>query len=526
MTQNQFSSLNISDELKRAVQDMGFENATDIQAQTIPLILEGHDVIGRSQTGTGKTAAFAIPSIELTDGNNKKEVQILVICPTRELAMQSWGEFKKLYKYKSGVKAAVIYGGQHIDRQINELRKGVNIVIGTPGRIMDHMRRNTLRLNKIKMVVLDEADEMLNMGFREDIETILKSTPIERQTVMFCATMPKEIMAITKMYLKQPKLVEINRNVVTLEAIEQYYCEVPTVKKPEALIEILKLHKPKMTIVFCNTQKMVDDLCLYLNVKGYDAVGIHGSMRQSVRTQVMENFKSGRSSLLVATDVAARGIDAQNVEAVINFDIPPNTEYYIHRIGRTGRAGKAGKAFTIASGRMQLVQLRNIQHDTKSQLITMDIPVAASVMDADGQPGFNEIINTEIEKRPQRIAPSPRNAIVKPRREYPTPTGDVAKILINLGKEQYVTANHIVKAIAEKTSLVGSDIGRIELLSNSTIVEVPDAHKQEVIDALKGSRIKGLFVDAKLHSGQPAQRAVFKSTTQQRGKGNLRGKFD
>jgi ATP-dependent RNA helicase DeaD len=528
MTQNPFSDLNISDELKRAVQDMGFGNATDIQAQTIPLILEGHDVIGRSQTGTGKTAAFAIPSIELTNGENKKAVQVLVICPTRELAMQSWGEFKKLYKYKSGVKAAVIYGGQHIDRQINELRKGVNIVIGTPGRIMDHMNRNTLKLNNIKLVILDEADEMLNMGFREDIETILKATPAERQTVMFCATMPKEIMAITKLYQKQPKLVEIDRDVVTLQAIEQYYCEVPAVKKPEALIEILKLHKPQMSIIFCNTQKMVDDLCLYLNVKGYDAVGIHGSMRQKVRTQVMENFKSGRSSMLVATDVAARGIDAHNVEAVINFDIPPNTEYYVHRIGRTGRAGKTGKAFTIASGRMQLVQLRNIQRETKSQLITLDMQIEGSVMGAGGEPGFNEIVNTErVENNFQKAAPAPQNSFVRPRREYPAPSGDVAKISLNLGKEQYVTANHIVKAIAEKTSLVGKDIGRIELLSNSTIVEIPETHKQEVIDALKGSKIKGLFVDAKLYSGQPAQKAVFKSDKRDnRGFANRRGKFD
>jgi ATP-dependent RNA helicase DeaD len=514
MSQISFNSINISEELQRAVREMGFENTTEIQAKTIPLILEGRDIIGRSQTGTGKTAAFAIPAVELTDGENKTDVQVLVICPTRELAMQSWGEFKKIYKYKSGVKAAAIYGGQHIDRQINELKKGVNVVIGTPGRIMDHMNRKTLKLGKLKMVVLDEADEMLDMGFREDIETILSKTPSDRQTILFSATMPPEILAITKAYQKQPEIIEVITKQVTLAATKQFYCEVPAAKKPEALIEILKLNEIHKSIVFCNTQRMVDEMCRFLNQNGYEAVGIHGSMRQNVRTQVMKNFKTDKSALLVATDVAARGIDAQDVEAVINFDIPPNTEYYIHRIGRTGRAGKTGMAFTIACSRTQVLQLSEIERATKAEMIFQDIQVAGHVLHINSKPPITEAINSlSTEKRPQRISARPSKDISGSKRNHPVQKADTARIVINLGKEQNIEPGNIVKSIAEKTSLSGSDIGRIEILGKSTIVEVPDAHKQEVVDAMKGSRIKGMFVDAKLHDdGMQVKNAVPEST--------------
>jgi Superfamily II DNA and RNA helicases len=499
-----FTSMKLSQELLRAVHDMGFEDATEIQTKAIPLILDGLDVIGRSQTGTGKTAAFAIPAVELADGENKADVQILVICPTRELAMQSWGEFKKIYKYKSGVKAAAIFGGQQIDRQISELKKGVNVVIGTPGRILDHLRRKTLKLGSLKMVVLDEADEMLDMGFREDIETILDKTPPERQTVLFSATMPPEILAITKTYQKQPRLVEIRTKQVTLAAVRQYYCEVPANDKPEALIELLKRNEIRKSIVFCNTQRMVDQLCRYLNQNGHEAAGIHGSMRQNVRTQVMKSFKAGKSALLIATDVAARGIDAQDVEAVINFDIPPNTEYYIHRIGRTGRAGKAGMAFTIACGRAQVMQLRNIERATKAEIIFQDIPIEGRPSDVKGKPWISDAAPFPgTEQRTQKSAVRPQKDGIEPKSDRRAPKADTARIVLNLGKEQHVEPGHIVKAIAEKTSLSGSDIGKIQILGKSTVVEIPDAHKQEVLDALKGSKMLGMFVQAGLYDGGP-----------------------
>jgi len=511
MTQIPFNSLNISEELQRAISEIGFENTTEIQAKTIPLILDGHDIIGRSQTGTGKTAAFAIPAIEMTDGENKTDVQILVLCPTRELAIQSWGEFKKLYKYKSGVKAAAIYGGQQIDRQIKELRKGVNIVIGTPGRIMDHLRRKTLKLDNLKMAVLDEADEMLDMGFREDIETILDKTPSSRQTVFFSATMPPEIMAITKTYQKQPLLIEINKSQMTLAAIKHYYCEVPAAKKPEALVELLKLNDIHKSIIFCNTQKMVDKLCRFFVQNSYRAVSIHGGMRQNVRTVVMQNFKVCKSGLLIATDVAARGIDAQDVDAVINFDIPPNNEYYIHRIGRTGRAGKSGNAFTLACNRTQVLQLRDIERSIKVKMVFQDIEVAGHVMHLNDSQSEDEADKPLSSGKRLLKAANPKKDIIARNRVRPAQNGDITRIEINLGKKQYVAPNHIVKAIAEKTSLSGSDIGRIDILDKSTVVEIPASHAQEVLDAMKGSKIKRLFIDVKLYGGEQEEKAEYKS---------------
>ncbi|HEX3026638.1 MAG TPA: DEAD/DEAH box helicase [Clostridia bacterium] len=500
-----FSSLNLTSEIQRATHAMGFENATEIQAKTIPLILEGKDVIGRSQTGTGKTASFAIPAVEMIDVDHKFQVQVLVVCPTRELAIQSWGEFKKLYQFKSGIKAAVVYGGQPIDRQIKELKKGVNIVIGTPGRIMDHLRRKTLKLNHLKMVILDEADEMLNMGFREDIETILSQAPEERQTVFFCATMPPEIMAITKTYQKHPELVEINRNQVTLEAISQYYFETSASGKQEALAGLLKSENPGRAIVFCNTQKMVDGLVIFLVRQGFEAVGIHGRITQNVRTRVMEKFKAGRVPILVATDVAARGIDAQDVEMVVNFDIPADVEDYIHRIGRTGRAGKSGKAYTIISGRKQILQLRNIERVTKSSIIREEVRTGGIVQRQ--KPDSAEVSHPEKDRKRRKAVIDFAREFSPSKRERPSPKDGSSRIILNIGKMQHISPNHIVGAIAEKTSLSGSDIGKIQVLDNSTIVEIPGAQRQEVIDSLKGQKIKGMFVDAKPHDREEPRRA-------------------
>ncbi|OJU14371.1 MAG: hypothetical protein BGN88_02385 [Clostridiales bacterium 43-6] len=480
-----FESLNLSYELHRATKDMGYETATEIQEKTLPIILEGKDVIGRSQTGTGKTAAFSIPMIELVDASNKRDVQALVVCPTRELAMQSHGEIKKLYKYKSGVKAAALYGGQHILQQIRELKKGINIVVGTPGRIMDHLRRGTLKLNNTKIIVLDEADEMLNMGFRDDIETILKETPETRQTVLFSATMPPEIMALTKQYQKDPVVVEINKHEMTITAIEQLYCEVPQQRKKDALIEILKQYTPHLAIVFCNTQKMVDELSEFLNQNGFDADGIHGNMRQHIRTKVMGNFKTGTSKILVATDVAARGIDAPNVEIVINYDIPTDPEFYIHRIGRTGRAGKSGRAVTILGNRAQLLQLKTVERMMKQKVALLNIEMG----------GFTERKATQPAERIryEKVAVKP----LRPERKEPRSSGTVSKIELNIGKEQRVAPNHIVGAIAEKTSLSGSDIGKIIIGRKSSTVEVPATHQKEVLSALKGGKIMGLFISAR-----------------------------
>ncbi|MBC7921729.1 MAG: DEAD/DEAH box helicase [Ferruginibacter sp.] len=372
MTKLRFDELPLSEEIQKAVADMGFTEASPIQSEAIPYILEGRDVIGQAQTGTGKTAAFGIPALELIDVQNRS-VQVLILCPTRELALQVSEEIKKLAKYKRGLYAAAIYGGESIERQIKELKAGVHIVIGTPGRVMDHMERRTLRLDAVKMVVLDEADEMLDMGFREDIESILQQMPEERQTTLFSATMSKMIMSLTKRFQNNPQLVKVVKNELTVPNVEQLFYEVKGKAKVEVMSRLIDLYGLKLMLVFCNTKMKVDELVEELQVRGFQAEGLHGDLRQAQRNNVMAKFRAGTISILVATDVAARGIDVDDVDAVFNFDIPLDEEYYVHRIGRTGRAGRAGRAFTFVVGR-ETHRLREIQAYTKVKIERGVIP--------------------------------------------------------------------------------------------------------------------------------------------------------
>ena len=364
----------IKPQIKRALDDMGFEKLTEIQQKSIPLILDGKDVIGKSQTGSGKTIAFGVPAVEIIDKElNKKYTQVLILVPTRELAIQACAEIRKLMKYTHDIKTVAIYGGQMLSKQIPLMRQGCQIVVGTPGRVMDHINRKTLKLQDLKMIVLDEADEMLNMGFREDIETILKAVPQERQTVLFSATMPKEILDIVNNYQNNPQLIEVAKKQVTVETIDQYAVECPKGTKADALAYIMKKEDIKLGIVFCNTKKMVDNLVPILEERGIFARGLHGDMRQRERDRVMKEFRSGAVQLLVATDVAARGIDVNNVDAVFNYDIPTQTEYYVHRIGRTGRAGKGGASYTFITDRRQLMQMGNIVRSVKAEISPYEI---------------------------------------------------------------------------------------------------------------------------------------------------------
>ena len=375
-----FTELNISQEIKRAVSEIGFTDATDIQAESIPIILEGKDVIGYSQTGSGKTAAFGLPAVEFADTSvNGKFPQVLIMCPTRELAMQAAEELKKFAKYKERLHIVCVYGGQPIERQIMQLRSGCHILIGTPGRIMDHMRRKTIKLSELKMAILDEADEMLNMGFREDIETILSETPDERQTILFSATMPKAIIEITGKYQKNPVLIKIESKQMTATNIEQSFFEVARGRKKDALSLLLQFYKPHLSLVFCNTKKMVDEVVADLQYRGFSADGLHGDMKQQQRTQVMNRFKNGGFEILVATDVASRGIDVNDIDIVFNFDLPDESEYYIHRIGRTARAGKEGKSFTLIQGNRQFRALQDIARYTKSSIEKKQLPRVADI---------------------------------------------------------------------------------------------------------------------------------------------------
>lgn len=565
MQTNLFAQMKLSEGIKRAVEEMGFEEATKIQARSIPLILEGKDVIGHSQTGTGKTAAFSIPAIEKIDPEKGKAVQVLILCPTRELAIQACDEIRKFTKYKHNIKTVPIYGGQQIDRQFASLRQGAQIVVGTPGRIMDHMRRRTLKLNELSMVILDEADEMLSMGFREDIETILKDAPDERQTILFSATLSKEILDITKKYQKNPEMVKIAHSQVTVPSIDQFYYDVPSGKKKEVLFRFLDMYNPKRSMIFCNTKSMVDELVSSLQLCGYSSGGLHGDIKQNARTQIMNSFKNGGIDILVATDVAARGIDVNGIEAVFNYDIPQDVEYYVHRIGRTGRAGQNGQAFTFVSGRRQMRELMHIQEYTKSTITLKNIPSYNEVMETRQSQFINEIKKTIssgelnqynviidalleefssidvmaalikmnfIKDGKDNLPNKTDDALFKNRRKNERNSRDrdrdrnrgentkkqrknvrtkssgkvysdenMTNLSINIGKKRRVSANHILGAVAGESGLPGKTFGRIEIFDDFTLVAVPSEHVDTLLESMKSCKINGYKTSIKKAKG-------------------------
>ena len=511
VTMTTFNELQISSEVMKDVEEMGYENATDIQAQSIPLIIEGKDVLGRSNTGTGKTAAFGIPAIEKVCQGTRYP-NALIICPTRELVTQVATELRKFSKYKEGVKIVPIYGGQPIDRQIQLLKRGCGIVVGTPGRIMDHMRRHTLKLEDLKMVVLDEADEMLNMGFREDIESILKEVPEERQTLLFSATMPKAILDITKKYQKDSKLIKVVRKELTVPNIEQYYYEVRPKQKVEVLCRLLDMHSPKLSIVFCNTKRMVDEVTGELKGRGYFAEGIHGDLKQSQRDRVMKSFRGGRVDILVATDVAARGIDVDDVDAVFNHDLPQDDEFYVHRIGRTGRAGRTVNAFTFVAGK-EIYKLRDVQRYCKTKIKARPIPSLNDVQATRAEKSLEEITGlieennldkyvdmldefiNETDFTALEIAAAFLKKQISENEEQEANQGEdfgdtgaesgMVRLFINIGKKKGVRPGDILGAIAGESSISGDLVGAIDVHDQYTFVEVP---KEVAKDVMYGMR--------------------------------------
>ncbi|MBL9173129.1 MAG: DEAD/DEAH box helicase, partial [Verrucomicrobiales bacterium] len=380
MTPRLFSELGLSPESLKAVARLGFEQAAPIQAEAIPRILAGRDVVGQSQTGSGKTAAFALPALERIR-SGIRDPQVLILCPTRELAVQVSEEVHKLAFFKKNIHALPIYGGQSYERQFAGLKAGAQIVIGTPGRIMDHLDRGTLRLSSIHTVILDEADEMLNMGFRDDIEFILGKAPSERQTILFSATIPRAIEELIQRHTKSPERIRIEAKSLTVPNIEQVYYEVDRRWKLEALTRLIELHDVRLGIVFCNTQRMVDDLTTHLTAAGYRADAIHGGMAQAARDRAMGRFRKGGLDFLVATDVAARGIDVEGVQVVFNYDLPYDAEDYVHRIGRTGRAGRNGLAISFVSGR-EVFAIRQIERFTRQRLRRGEVPSHGEIEEA------------------------------------------------------------------------------------------------------------------------------------------------
>ena len=560
-----FANLPISDEVKRAAAEMGFEEATHIQAQSIPLILEGIDVIGHSQTGTGKTAAFGIPIIEMlsrepiaiSDSNGLgRATKALILCPTRELAIQGCEELRKFAKYKHGISVVPIYGGQHIDRQILSLKKGAAIVIGTPGRIMDHMRRRTLKLGELSMIILDEADEMLNMGFREDIETILQDVPDVRQTILFSATMPPEIMQITHKYQNDPKVVKMVNKELTVPSIRQFYYEVPGDKKIEALARLLDYYNPKRSLVFCNTKRMVDELTDELQFRGYAPDGLHGDMKQQARDLVMSSFKKGKVDILIATDVAARGIDVDDIDAVFNFDLPQDSEYYIHRIGRTGRAGKSGTSYTFVTGRRQIYALKDIEMHIKTKIDLKSVPSSGEVNEVRSDKLIKNIMNVldessayrkyehladklmemgitsvqvacaalsllsehsiddtqfddmilqqkaeKTKKRAERNAPLSKKEQGKKGKSADVNvkvTGGMVSFVLSVGLNDRVSAKHIMTALTAEAGLPSKAIGKIVVHNTHAIVDVAGSYADIAVKKMRGYVVNGKAVSMKL----------------------------
>ena len=556
MDVTKFEELQLDDRIIRAITEMGFEEASPIQAQAIPVVLEGRDMIGQAQTGTGKTAAFGLPLLQKVDPKVKK-LQAVVLLPTRELAIQVAEELRRFAKFMHGIKVLPVYGGQDIVRQIRALKDGTQIVVGTPGRVMDHMRRKTVKMDHVHTVVLDEADEMLNMGFLEDMETILSQLPEERQTLMFSATMPQAITDIAKKFQKDPVTVRVIKKELTVPKVTQYYYEVKPKNKVEVMCRLLDMYSPKLSIVFCNTKRQVDELVQALQGRGYFAEGLHGDLKQVQRDRVMESFRNGRTDILIATDVAARGIDVGNVEAVFNYDIPQDDEYYVHRIGRTGRAGREGKAFSLVVGR-EVYKLRDIQRYCKTKIIPQAIPslnditeikadkILDQVQDILNDSDLTKMVNI-IEKKlmeddytsldlaaallkmsmgddnediidnymPARslddLDSYGRNSRGRERGrnnsrrkgatdraavDYVLNGGEerMARLFINIGKSQRVTPGDILGAVAGQSGIPGRLVGSIDMYDGYTFVDVPAEYAEDVLNAMSHARIKGKHI--------------------------------
>lgn len=550
-----FDELNIDERILRAVEDMGFEETSPIQTQAIPAVLEGIDVIGQAQTGTGKTAAYSIPMLQKINPDVKKP-QAIVLCPTRELAVQVAEEIRKLAKYMSDIKVLPVYGGQEIVRQIKSLKSGVQIIVGTPGRVMDHMRRKTVKFDSVSMVILDEADEMLDMGFREDMETILTETPEERQTVLFSATMPKPIMEIARKFQKDAKIIKVVRKELTVSNIDQFYYEVRSKNKTEILSRLIDIYNPKLSVVFCNTKRQVDELISELKGRGYFADGIHGDMKQQQRDRVMDDFRSGKTEILIATDVAARGIDVDGVDIVFNYDLPQDEEYYVHRIGRTGRAGKSGLALSFISGR-EVYKLKDIERYCKTKILAKPIPSLDDVkntkmdgifdkikemIEADEHRAMLDMVEEHVNQEDYTsmdMAAALLKMIVGDTLDRidevenfhfdeNADTSRMVRLFINVGKKDKITPANILGAIAGESGMPGRLVGAIDMMDNYTFVDVPAKHAEAVLAAMNDNvLIKGRKVNVEKAnvSAKPARKSKSKPDTRRR-KDESHGKHD
>ena len=520
----------LNDNIQKALDEMGFEESTQIQQEAIPVILEGKDIVGQSNTGTGKTAAYTIPILEKID----KEIrmpQALVLLPTRELAVQVANEVRKIGKYMEGIKTVTVYGGADIKDQINKLKGGAQIIVGTPGRVIDLIDRRVIKLSELKISVLDEADEMLKMGFREDIELILSKIDHPVQSLLFSATIPDDMKKIIKKFLNNPVSVKVLREGITAKEVKQSYFLVKHSDKVEALARLIDTYTPKLTLVFCNTKRAVDELYDQLIDKGYNCDKIHGDIKQSQRLDTLNKFNNGLIDILIATDVAARGLDIKEVEVVINFEVPSKEDYYVHRIGRTGRAGKEGSSFTLASAK-EMKKIEDIEKYTKKPIRKRTIPTVDKVNEVkqdkffrgivsvieSGDLGENRvlagrlidkgydsetIIAAMIKKLVKFDLSEERdlNDVIPERKKHQRGSvrlEDTERFHINLGKKQGVRPGDILGAVAGECDIPGYDIGEIEILDNFSFFTAAREHKHRILDRMNGSQIKGMDVVVEL----------------------------
>ena len=528
-----FADLGLSEPTLRAIGELGYEEPTPIQARTIAKLLAGIDVIAQAQTGTGKTGAFALPIIERLVPELRAP-QALVLTPTRELAVQVAEAFHAYGKFHQHVAILPVYGGQPIDRQLRALRGGVNVVVGTPGRLLDHIQRGTLKLDQVRTVVLDEADEMLDMGFIEDIEAILKETPDGRQTALFSATMPGPIAALAKNYMHDAERITIQAEHMTVPQVRQIYYEAGGRDKFEILARVLDFEMPTSAIIFCRTKSEVDSLGERLIARAFAAETLHGDLSQVQRDRVMQRFRTNQVELLVATDVAARGLDVEHVSHVINYDIPLDPEIYVHRIGRTGRAGRTGSAVTLVTPRERR-QLHMIERMTGATIQRMRLPTIADVI-ARRRESFKETLRETInggglepyqimaeelgeEYSPTDLAAAAFKLLLdqslletedtlaeqaqerfederdgRPRRSHTRdfgPSQGMIRLYIDVGRDDGVRPADIVGAIANEAGIPGRAIGAIELFERFALVEVPSSQAEKVLRALRHTTIRG-----------------------------------
>jgi ATP-dependent RNA helicase DeaD len=573
--ENNFAQFDLSRELMKAISDVGYETPSPIQVKTIPLLLAGKDIVGQAQTGTGKTAAFALPILEKIDLKSSK-IQALVLTPTRELAIQVAEAFHTYAKHVGRIKVAPIYGGQSISLQIKNLRSGVQIIVGTPGRVIDHMRRETLDIKDLKVVVLDEADEMLRMGFIDDVEWILSHTPETRQTALFSATMPREVRRIAERHLKDAVNIEIERKTLTVPSISQFYVNVSEGQKTDVLTRILEAdsNAGEAVLIFHRTKIGAANLTERLQARGYAAEAMHGDMSQSQRESVIKRLKSGQVEIVVATDVAARGLDVERISSVINFDMPGDTEVYVHRIGRTGRAGRIGKSILFVTPRQQRMK-RDIEKYTGQTIEPMKLPTKADIAARRVELLKEKIIKTLVEQdlelylslieeiaeennldiaeiaaaaaylaggdKPLEAAAElefGQRSYYEDESRQQRSSGEkrtyndegMIRLFVDVGHNKSISPSDIVGAIANEGGISGKSIGGIDIRDRFSLVDIPAESVEQVLRQMKHTRLRGMNANIRLadardfsakenhHGGESSRDRIFKDKPRRKGK--------